>query len=215
MDPMGYVVFFFCIEFWLESLTWCFFGSMIYFTCFFLAMRFGLVSCDFCQPRVMLCLYMYVLTEGFDLVVFFCHTDDVNDLMIQPASPQSMNRFSSSTGWNSWSAALLPQKGSKLMLVKGCWVVSTESASPQNTEIWKRLKSLWDFASSTRRESHQEFMFPVEAYCGGLHRGGTVLWGLGAKMVRWSSRWKWRKLIWEDMDDYNVDIILSYIHNID
>lgn len=44
---------------------------------------------------------------------------------------------------------------------------------------------------------------------------GPVLWGLGAKMVRWSSRWKWRKLIWEDMDDYNVDIILSYIHNID
>ena len=146
---------------------------------FFLAMRFGLVSCDFCQPRVMLCLYMYVLTEGFDLVVFFCHTDDVNDLMIQPASPQSMNRFSSSTGWNSWSAALLPQKGSKLMLVKGCWVVSTESASPQNIEIWKRLKSLWDFASSTRRESHQEFMFPVEAYCGGLHRGGTRSLGLG------------------------------------
>ena len=51
---------------------------MIYCTCFFLAMRFGLVSCDFGQPRVMLCLYMYVLTEGFDLVVFFCHTDDVN-----------------------------------------------------------------------------------------------------------------------------------------
>lgn len=142
MDPMGYVVFFFCIEFWLESLTWCFFGSMIYCTCFFLAMRFGLVSCDFCQPRVMLCLYMYVLTEGFDLVVFFCHTDDVNDLMIQPASPQSMNRFSSSTGWNSWSAEQLPQKGSKLMLVKGCWVVSTESASPQNIEIWNLCEIL-------------------------------------------------------------------------
>ena len=69
--------------FWINELIYC--------TCFFLAIRCGLVSYDFCQPRVMLCLYMYVLTSGFDL-------DDMNDLMIQPASPQSMNRFSSSTG---------------------------------------------------------------------------------------------------------------------
>ena len=117
--------FLYCVLTWEFDLVFFWINDLLYM--FFLAMRFGLVSCDFCQPRVMLCLYMYVLTEGFDLVVFFCHTEDVNDLMIQPASPQSMNRFSSSTGWNSWSAERLPQKGSKLMLVKGCWVVHSKT----------------------------------------------------------------------------------------
>lgn len=66
--PWIMLCFFFCIAFWLESLTWCFFGSMIYCTCFFLAMRFGLVSCDFCQELCCVCTCMFwlrVLTWSF------------------------------------------------------------------------------------------------------------------------------------------------------
>ena len=87
-----------------------------------------------------------------------------------------------------------------------CWTITTKRIKvgagkrmlgcfsrkcvPQNIRIWKRLKSLWDFASSTRRESHQEFMFPVEAYCGGLHRGGTVF-------GPWAPKW-WGEVLGEN-----------------